>query len=55
MRQKVINHIRTIIRFGHSLEPIIERSELDKLSDDTLFQIWMVISKTAFKEEANHC
>ena len=55
MRQKVINHIRTIIRFGHNLEPIIERSELDKLSDDTLFQLWIALSKTAFKEEASNC
>ncbi len=51
MRDKVISHIRAIMRSRTSIIRV-ERSELEKLDDATLFQLWIVISKTPFTEEA---
>ena len=55
MRDKIINHIRNIVRSGTGHTSMIHPDELEKLHDDTLFSLWIVLSQTPFKEESEHC
>tara|TARA_R110002073_G_scaffold124315_1_gene268641 strand:- start:1159 stop:1326 length:168 start_codon:yes stop_codon:yes gene_type:complete len=55
MRDKIINHIRDILRSSTGHTPMVHPDELDKLHDDTLFTLWIALSQTPFKEESEHC
>tara|TARA_R110000823_G_scaffold314910_1_gene444983 strand:+ start:1062 stop:1229 length:168 start_codon:yes stop_codon:yes gene_type:complete len=55
MRDKIINHIRNILRSSTGNKQMVHPSELEKLHDDTLFTIWIALSQTPFKEESEHC
>ena len=57
MRDKIINHIRNIVRSStcHTTGLMIHPDELDKLRDDTLFSLWIALSQTPFKEESEYC